>query len=51
MVEALALVALLVLAEEENQHPYLYRMEVITAEAEVMLLILHKDMGKLSRGG
>lgn len=52
MVEALALVALLVVGEEEDQHPHPLRMEDITAEAEVeaMLLILHKDMWKLSRG-
>lgn len=51
MVEALALAALLVVAEEEDQHPHPLRMEDITAEVEAMLLILHKDMWKLSRGG
>jgi hypothetical protein len=50
LVEALALVVLLVVVEEEDQHPHPLRMEDITAEVEAMLLILHKDMWKFSRG-
>jgi hypothetical protein len=44
---------LVVVMEEEHQHPLPLplRMEDITAEVEAILLILHKDMWKLSRGG
>ncbi len=49
------LVALLVvvMAEEEAQHPHPLRMEDVAAEVEVeaILLILHKDMWKLSGSG